>query len=96
MADNQKELSQIPPCFKAWMSLGFEWVDVMEGYIRISDTEFDQPHSIVILLDGFGAIRSYIIGDKGEQYAFELTAEMGKAIYMTWKWAKVDFATEKK
>lgn len=95
MANQQKEQSQIPPCFKYWMSLGFEWIDIMEGYIRISDTEFDKPKSVVILLDGFGAIRSYIIGDKGEQYAFELTAEMGRAIYRTWKWAQVDFVTEK-
>ena len=39
--------------------MGFEWVEVLDGYIRIATTEYDKPGTIVILLDGFGAIRAY-------------------------------------
>ena len=71
--------------------MGFEWVEVLDGYIRIANTEYDKPGTIVILLDGFGAFRAYHIGEEGEQYAVEFTAEMGKALYDTWRWANVGF-----
>lgn len=91
MSEKRGIPKHVPLCFQQWMKMGFEWVEVLDGYIRIATTEYDKPGTIVILLDGFGAVRAYHIGEEGEEYAVEFTAEMGKALYDTWRWANVGF-----
>lgn len=95
----RKKKAPIPHHVNAWWTAGFEFIEIMDGgYIRVSDTETDKPGSRVILIDGFGAFRAYIIGDGSEeypdfggQYTLEFTESMTKALIATWKYSQVEF-----
>ena len=40
-----------PQYVKEWRKLGFDYVDIEDGYVRVSDTEYDIVGATIIYFD---------------------------------------------
>lgn len=81
-----------PQYVKEWRKLGFYYIDIENGYVRVSDMEYDVAGATVIYFDGSGAFKAYYIqDDKENEVAVEFFPEMSKALYKTWKWLMIDW-----
>lgn len=84
---------------KYWTKHGY-WFDVNsdDGYIRISDREFDLPGATVIILDAFGAFEIYKLDDRCRKTFVNLDYQqnliVSEGLVRTWKELEVDFITK--
>lgn len=87
-----KKINEEPLYVKIWRKIDFPYVDIEDGYVRVSNMEYDVVGATVIYFDGSGAFKAYYIqDDKENEVAIEFTPEMSKALYKTWKWLRLDW-----